>query len=82
MNGTSHDERLALRNASAMAQAQTAWDNAAEPAGNADIDERICAIEEAEGYLALARAELCNFDPLLIRVDRYMAEAMRCLMED
>jgi hypothetical protein len=76
------DERLAARNAATLAQAQTNWDNAAEPAGIEDIDERLYAIEEAETMLVLARKELCGNSPLLLKVDRLMASAADCLISE
>lgn len=82
MNQATCDERLAIRNAATMAQAKAAWDNAAEPAGCVEIDERIYAIEEAEAMLVLARKELCGNSPLLMRVDRLMAGAADCLIAE
>lgn len=79
---TTTDERLALRNAATLAQAQSTWDFLAEPEGSDDIDERIYAIEAAEELLALARTELCKLDPKLSAVDQLMADAANCLISE
>ena len=57
MNSTSHDERMALRNASTLASAQNQYDNAAEPEMSDDEAGLRYLIEAAEDLIG--RAERC-----------------------
>ena len=81
-NAATLDERMALRNASAFASAQAAYDAQAEPEDSDDINDRLAALDAAEELIARARAELCNLRPALTIVDKFIADAADCLITE